>query len=133
MKRVLFVCIGNTCRSPMAEGFANSLGSGVLVARSTGLAPVLRIIPETVSIMRERDVDVSGHVPMPYDPFEADSYDVVVNMSGFRLPGKPPKELLEWAVNDPYGKTPAVYRKVRDEIEERVKGLVLRLRKTAQV
>jgi arsenate reductase len=133
LKKVLFVCIGNTCRSPMAEAFANSLGSDVLVARSAGLAPVLRVIPETVSIMRERHVDMSGHVPMPFDPFEADAYDVVVNMSGFRLPGKPPKGLLEWAVNDPYGQKPAVYRKVRDEIEERVKGLIVRLRKNAQV
>jgi arsenate reductase len=116
----------------MAEGFANSLGDGVVVARSAGLAPVLRVIPETVSIMLERDVDVSGHIPMPYDPFEADAYDVVVNMSGFRLPGKAPTELLEWAVKDPYGQKPVVYRKVRDDIEERVKGLVLRLRKNAQ-
>jgi arsenate reductase len=110
---VLFVCIGNTCRSPMAEGFANSHGNDVLVARSVGLAPVLRVVPETVA---------------PYDPFEVDNYDVVVNMAGFKLPGKAPRELLEWNVKDPYGKAPAVYRKVRDDIEARVMGLILKFR-----
>jgi arsenate reductase len=128
LKKVLFVCIGNTCRSPMAEGFANSHGNDVLVARSVGLAPVLRVVPETVAIMRERNIDVSKHVPMPYDPFEVDNYDVVVNMAGFKLPGKAPRELLEWNVKDPYGKAPAVYRKVRDDIEARVMGLILKFR-----
>lgn len=112
----------------MAEAFANSYGSDVLVATSAGLAPVVSVVPETVAIMREVDVDVSRHVPMPYNPRLAGNYDIVVNMSGYRLPGKPPAEVLEWTVKDPYQNKPEVYRKVRDDIEERVTGLILRLR-----
>ncbi|MGI8990585.1 MAG: arsenate reductase ArsC, partial [Bryobacteraceae bacterium] len=41
MKRVLFVCIGNCCRSQMAEGFANTYGRDVLAAGSAGLAPTV--------------------------------------------------------------------------------------------
>jgi len=129
LKKVLFVCIGNTCRSPMAEGFANKYGSDVLVARSSGLSPVLSVIPETVAIMEELNIDISGHVPMLYDPFLAGQYDLVINMSGFRLPGKPPRELIEWKVTDPYMNSAEVYRKVRDDLEERVMQLILRLRR----
>ncbi len=42
------MCIGNTCRSPMAEGFANLYGSDVLRASSAGLSPVERIVADTV-------------------------------------------------------------------------------------
>ncbi len=128
MKRVLFVCVGNTCRSPMAEGFANHYGSDVLVARSAGLSPVQFVAPETVAIMAEVNVDVSSHVPMWYDPRTADTHDIVVNLSGMKLPGKTPRELMEWKIEDPYRQKPEVYRRVRAELENRVMQLVLRLR-----
>jgi arsenate reductase len=116
----------------MAEGFANLYGKDVLVATSAGLAPVVSIVAETVYIMNELNVDVSKHVPMPYDPAQADKYDIVVNMSGYKLPGKPPKQVLEWKVRDPYQQSPEIYRAVRDDIEERVMSLILRLRKDRQ-
>jgi arsenate reductase len=128
LKKVLFVCIGNTCRSPMAEGFANHYGSDVLIAESAGVSPVQAIIPETVAIMNEVNVDVSGHVPRWYDARAAENFDVVVNMSGFALPGKPPRELITWNIKDPFRQRPEVYRQVRAELENKVMQLVLRLR-----
>lgn len=89
MKTVLFVCIGNTCRSPMAEGLANHYGSDVLRASSAGLAPTPGVAPETVATMMDIDVDVSKHIPRRYEPFEASQADLVVNMAGFKLPGAP--------------------------------------------
>jgi len=127
-KKVLFVCIGNTCRSPMAEGFANHYGGDVLVAVSAGVSPVQFIAPETVAIMREVNVDVSGHTPMWYEPRAVDGFDVVVNMSGMKLPGKPPRELIEWQIEDPYRQKPEVYRRVRADLENKVMQLILRLR-----
>jgi len=53
----------------------------------------------------------------------------VVNMSGFRLPGQPPKEVIEWKVEDPFLKPMATYRKVRDGLEMSVIELIVRLRK----
>jgi arsenate reductase len=130
LKRILFVCIGNACRSPMAEGFANRYGSDVLTAASAGLAPTQTIPLDTVEAMREKNIDVSGHVPSHYEPFEAVDYDLVVNMAGFKLPGPPePKELIEWDVNDPYGSPVEVYRVVRDDLEQRVMRLILDLRR----
>ena len=130
--RVHFVCIGNTCRSPMAEGFANHYGSDVLIADSSGVSPVQVVMPETVAIMSEVNVDISRHVPMWYDAAKVDAYDVVVNMSGFKLPGKPPRELIEWAVEDPYRKPAAIYRRVRADLENKVMQLILKLRRRAR-
>src|SRR5258708_3813812 len=97
----------------MAAAMANHYGSDVLFATSSGLSPVPSIVPETVEIMREINIDVSGHVPSWYQPLAPSPYDIVVNISGMRLPGKPPKELLEWPVDDPYRMSKEVYQQVR--------------------
>lgn len=129
MKQVLFVCIGNTCRSPMAEAFANLYGSDVLEASSAGLAPVPSVMPETVEVMAELNADISRHVPRRYDLLTIANYDLVINMAGFRLPGPPPKELIEWQVQDPYRSRIEVYRTVRNDLEQRVMRLILDLRR----
>lgn len=112
----------------MAEGFANHYGDDVLIANSSGVSPVQTVIPETVAIMNEVNIDISRHQPMWYDAARVAEYDVIVNMSGFRLPGRQPRELIEWVVEDPYRKPPAVYRKVRADLENKVMQLILRLR-----
>lgn len=116
----------------MAEGFANHYGGDVLRASSAGLAPVLSVARETVAAMMDRNVDVSGHVPRPYDPRETNVTDIVVNMAGFKLPGPAPKELIEWKVTDPYGSSMNVYCAVRDDLEQRVMNLILDLRRRAK-
>lgn len=113
----------------MAEAFANRYGGDVMKAFSAGLAPVQQIPAMTVAAMSEIDVDVSVHVPRRYDPFEALACDLVVNMSGFNLPGPAPREVKEWIVPDPMGGPIAAFRIVRDELEHRVMQLILDLRK----
>ncbi len=62
LKRFFFVCVGNTCRSPMAEGFAKSLyGSDVLSRASAGLSPVEKVALLTVATMQEKNIDISAH------------------------------------------------------------------------
>ena len=129
MKKVLFVCIGNVCRSPMAEAFANHYGRDVLIAASAGLAPLTGALPETRAIMEEVNVDISKHEPKEYEPSSAAQYDVVVNMSGYELPGKPPKETLEWDVADPFQRGPEAYRNARADVERRVMQLILKMRR----
>lgn len=116
----------------MAEGFANHYGDDVLIAASAGIAPVERIVLPTVATMKEKNIDVSRHVPQLYDPRFADKYDLVVNMSGYALPGVPPKVVQEWAVKDPYRNPPAVYRAVRDDLEQRVMRMILLMRRDAR-
>jgi len=116
----------------MAEGFANHYGADVLKAASMGLAPAPRIPAETVAVMHEMNIDVSRHVPRTYDSFEAASFDLIVNMAGFKLPAPVPKEIREWIVPDPYGSPIAAYRLIRDDLEHRVMRLILDLRRRAK-
>ena len=116
----------------MAEGFANHYGGDVLIAASAGLSPIPDIPGDTILAMGEMNIDVSGHVPRHYDPLEAAGYDIVVNMAGLRLPGRPPKEVIEWQVNDPFRARLETYREVRNELEQRVMRLILDLRREAR-
>ncbi len=113
----------------MAEGFANHYGSDVLIASSAGLSPMPGIPRETVEIMAEVNIDVSKHLPSVYEPLAASYFDIVVNMSGFKLPGKQPREVIEWQVEDPYRRPVEVYERVRQDIENRVMQLILKLRR----
>jgi arsenate reductase len=113
----------------MAEGFANYYGSDVLIASSAGLSPMPRIVQETVDAMAEVGIDISSHIPMWYEPALAARYDMVINMSGYQLPGKQPPELVDWHVVDPFMKPMSTYRKVRDGIENTVMHLIMQLRR----
>jgi len=113
----------------MAAALANRYGGDVLIATSSGLSPVPMIVPETIAIMEEINIDVSDHVPSWYQPLVVSDYDMVVNISGLRLPGEPPKHLIEWKVEDPYRRPREVYVRVRGQLEQLVMQLILRLRK----
>jgi arsenate reductase len=112
----------------MAEAFANHYGSDVLRAWSAGLSPIPAIPLPTVITMSEKNIDTSRHVPSLYDPRRLANLDILINMSGFRPPGPAPSRLIEWQVADPYGGSPALYREVRDDLEQRVMSLILELR-----
>src|SRR5207247_11062919 len=62
-KRVLFVCIGNSCRSQMAEGFARAYGSDGMVARSAGLSPATVIAPLTRQVLAETNIRIEDNFP----------------------------------------------------------------------
>jgi arsenate reductase len=128
MKRVLFVCIGNACRSQMAEGFARAYGRDVIVPASAGTNPALDIPSSTWETMLEKNIDIGEHFPKPFERIDLNRIDLVVNMSGRPLPGVPPAKLREWAVADPIGKKPQFYRETRDLIENYVMALILELR-----
>src|SRR5438128_2170087 len=84
-KRVLFVCIGNSCRSQMAEGFARAYGSDIIDAQSAGLAPATTISPLTKQVLGEKNVRIDDHFPKGVDVVSRNPFDIVVNMSGTKL------------------------------------------------
>jgi len=112
----------------MAEAFANHYGSDVLSASSAGLSPTSRVARDTIRVMAEKNVDVSSHVPQLFDPRDAPKYDLIVNLSGLRLPNIPAENLLEWKVADPYNSPIGKYLAARDELERLVMKLILDLR-----
>lgn len=129
-QRVLFVCLGNACRSQMAEGFARMYGKDVLVPESAGLAPAMAIPGETKETMTEKNIDISAQFPKPVSVFPRGHFDRVVNMSGYPLSGF--QATTEWKVRDPIGGTPEEYRAVRDQIEHLVMKLILELRRKSK-
>ena len=129
--RVLFVCIGNSCRSQMAEGFARTYGSDCLVAVSAGLAPAARVAADTRRAMEEKNIDLSQHYPKSLRSVEREPFDIIVNMAGTALPGNfGEARILDWAVPDPISLNYANHRAVRDDIERRVMTLILELRRS---
>ncbi len=125
--RVLFLCIGNACRSPMAEGFARAYGSDVLEAQSAGVAPALAVVPLTHHVMLEKNIDLGDCYPKEMEHVEG-AIDLIINMSGRDVPASASTQVEKWDVRDPIGHTDEVFRQVRDEIEQRVLELIERLR-----
>lgn len=127
-KRVLFVCIGNSCRSQMAEGFARAYGGDIMVVESAGLSPAAIVQPETRKVMAERNVRIDEHFPKGMEILAREKFDVIVNMSGQKLPVAPGAKVREWLVKDPIGQSDAVYQAVVEQIEGLVMRLILELR-----
>jgi len=127
MKKVLFVCVGNASRSQMAEAFANHYGRGKIIASSAGTNPATEIDPNAVEVMKEKGIDISGRKPKPIDFNEVSTADVIVTM-GCGAEGFCPATFLErvrdWNLDDPKGKPIEFVRKIRNEIEEKVKALI---------
>ena len=132
LTKVLFICIGNACRSQMAEAFARKYGSDVLEAESAGLAPASTIPEVTVGLMRELGIEMDDQFPKSVLEIPAHDLDVVVNLSGRSLRGLPFSRPREWTVRDPIGEKESVHREVRTEIERHVMNLVLELRLARQ-
>lgn len=113
----------------MAEAFANHFGKDVLTSESRGLAAMPGIIGDTIIAMEEKGIDVSRHFPQQFDPVEAlAEWNIIVNMSGYTLPGEGFRDVREWAVRDPYMRGMSAFTDTRDDIERRVTGLILELR-----
>lgn len=127
-KRILFVCIGNACRSQMAEAFARAYGGDVLVASSAGLFPARALPPDTLRAMKEKDLDLSGHVPKSVVDLDGAQFDLILNMSGFPLPPIGGAAVREWEVPDPIVMDYKGHRAVRDQIETLVMDLIQELR-----
>src|SRR5579872_782560 len=117
-KRVLFVCIGNACRSQMAEAFAKAYGSDILIVRSAGLAPAVSMPPLTRQTLSEKNIQSEGQFPKALEAVAGEPFEVVVNLSGERLPpvfGE--ARIIDWNVRDPIGESEDVYRAVAVQIE----------------
>ena len=131
MTRVLFVCIGNACRSQMAEGFARAYGSDVLVAASAGVAPALGVVDDTRRAMKEKNILLEDHFPKSVHQLAKARFDLIINMSGVELPEWIESPIRTWQVKDPVACKYEVHCEIRDQIEKLVMDLILELRRDA--
>lgn len=135
-KRVLFVCIGNSCRSQMAEAFARAYGQGVIAPASAGVYPALRIAPDTLQAMAEKNLDLKGQSPKSVEQVDLSKFDLIVDMSGGLMEGIQKPQVEVWDVPDPIVLEYEEHCAVRDRIELLVKDLIRELsakRKTVHV
>jgi arsenate reductase (thioredoxin) len=128
-KRVLFLCIGNACRSQMAEAFARAYGSDVLAPSSAGFAPALKVPQDTIRAMEEKNLDVRAQMPKSISELGGAQFDLIINMSGYPLPQVNGTPLREWDVPDPVVMDYEQHCRVRDQIEMLVMKLILELRR----
>ena len=125
---VLFVCVHNAGRSQMAAGLLNYLAQGRITVRSAGSEPAERLNPSVVEAMREIGVDISAELPKPLTGNMVKAADVVITMGcGDACPICPGKRYEDWELEDPAGKDLDTVRRIRDEIESRVRELISRL------
>ena len=113
----------------MAEGFARSYGSDVLVPASAGVAPATRIAPDTIEAMDEKGIDIRDHFPKSIRHLGRVEFHLVINMSGDFLPTEMNCPVRDWNVDDPVRLRYEAHCAVRDEIERRVMELILELRR----
>lgn len=127
MKKVMFVCKKNSRRSQMAEGFARTLGEGKIAVNSSGLA-ASEVDPITVNVMSEIGVDISNQTSKPLSDFNPEDYDAVISLCGcgVNLPEAwVLREIFEdWQLDDPEGESIDTFRRVRDQVKERVVNLI---------
>ncbi|MCA1991414.1 MAG: arsenate reductase, glutathione/glutaredoxin type [Coleofasciculus sp. S288] len=127
MKRVMFVCKKNSCRSQMAEGFARTLGQGKISVTSAGLE-ASEVNPTAVEVMSEIGIDISDQTSKPLSDFKPEDFDAVISLCGCGV-NLPDAWVLrevfqDWQLDDPAEQPIETFHRVRDEIKERVETLV---------
>jgi arsenate reductase len=125
---VLFVCVHNAGRSQMAAAFLGRLADGRVDVRSAGSAPADAVNPAVVEVMAEVGIDIAAETPKVLSTEAVQSSDVVITMGcGDACPVFPGKRYLDWQLDDPAGAGVDAVRPIRDEIEQRVRGLLTEL------
>jgi protein-tyrosine-phosphatase len=122
---VLFVCVHNAGRSQMAAGLLKELGGERVVVRTAGSAPADEINPVAVEAMAERGIDLSQEFPKPLTDDAVKASDIVITMGcGDACPLYPGKRYEDWELDDPAGQGIDDVRRIRDQIEARVRALL---------
>jgi arsenate reductase (thioredoxin) len=125
---VLFVCTHNAGRSQMAAGFLRTLAGDRVDVLSAGTEPAEDVNPVAVEAMAEKGIDLSEARPRRLEDAVVESADVVITMGcGDACPLYPGKRYEDWALEDPAGKGIEDVRRIRDQIEARVRALAVDL------
>ena len=129
--KVLFVCTGNTCRSPMAEGIFREMmvrenSEDRVICESAGLSTVegMAVADNAVKVCGELDIDISGHMARKLTGEDIPNWDIFFAMSkthGYILEkaGVPHEKIyVSKYIDDPFMQDIEVYRKCRQKLEK---------------
>ena len=122
--KVLFICLENSSRSQMAEGFGRQLD---LDAESAGVSAGSGVDPDAVAVMAESGIDISKHFSKPIDQAKLGEYDTVISMCSVKTADFCPSTFIgtqaNWNIDCPKGQSLEVFRRIRDEIKVKVEDL----------
>ncbi|HEY1424682.1 MAG TPA: low molecular weight phosphatase family protein [Candidatus Acidoferrum sp.] len=131
--RVMFVCIGNSCRSPMAESIAIRDAADLFESSSAGLSPLGVVQKLTLETLQRNGYPIDALQSKAIRKEEWADADLIINMSGYSkqrtFPHTDWQKVEDWDVEDPYGSEPAVYQRTFEDIQTRIDELATRLRK----
>jgi len=133
MKKIMFLCTANSCRSQMAEGFAKEYGKGIVEVYSAGLMAA-GIQQRAIAVMKEIDIDISKQQSKKIDADLLRKMDIVITLCGHAeetCPWTPPAiRRIHWPIQDPVGTVGTEeqimkeFRRARDEIKGKVQELM---------
>jgi len=125
-KKILFACVGNTCRSQMAGAFAQILFGDKVDVLTGGSRPEEAVNSVMVQAIEEKGIDMAHRKPRSItDAIESARPDWIITMGcGEECPFVPGAKVEDWAITDPAGRPIEFMRRIRDEIEEKVKTLI---------
>jgi arsenate reductase len=127
-KRILFVCIENSCRSQMAEAFAHMFAPDSIQPWSAGSRPSGVVDPKAIAAMAELGYNLGSHSSKSLSQIPKVKYDYVITMGcGDECPFIPAGHHEDWDLPDPKMLPLEQFRQVRDQIGERVKELAARI------
>jgi arsenate reductase len=123
--KILFICVENACRSQMAEGFAKYHGKGIIEVFSAGSKPSGEVNKNAIDVMKEKGIDISNYISKGFNALPHDEFDYIISMGCQMVcPYFPATKSIEWNIEDPKGKPIEFFRKIRDEIENKITDLI---------
>ncbi len=125
MKRLLFVCVENSCRSQIAEAFARMNGGDEIEAYSAGSHPSGEVNSRAIESMREIGYDLTKHQSKSLTDIPDVEYDFAATMGcGDECPFVTAKQREDWQIPDPKNLAPSEFRAIRNLIEQKVKDVL---------
>jgi arsenate reductase len=130
--RLLFICIGNSCRSPMAESIGLRDSSDLFESSSAGLSPLGVVQKLTLQTLRRNGYPTDALYSKPILNNEWAASHLVINMSGYQKERTFPRtewhKVEDWEIEDPYGEDPDFYQRIFEDIRTRIEVLTARVR-----
>lgn len=136
MKKIMFLCTANSCRSQMAEGLAREFGKDLIQPYSAGLFPS-HVHPRAMEVMKEIGIDISNQKSKTIDEELLKKMNIIITLCGHAeasCPMTPPEiKRIHWPIEDPVGAIETeeeimdAFRKARDEIKTKIQSLVKEL------
>ena len=126
-KNILFVCVENAGRSQMAEAFFKKYASNEFDVISAGTIPSTRLNATVIQAMKEIGIDINDQKPKLLSNSMIETSPKIINMGCMDKDACPAlfvKDVLDWNISDPKGKSLEDVREIRDQIKSNVIGLI---------